>query len=264
MATALCSTLGSIKLKDVWDMRNIALAVPVVEMSGHHARVLKTPHLRMTRHRDDDYTLAQVCLAATAAPIYRSMARLPDPSGHGHHVFVDGGLWANTPVLVGLVEALRFAREDQAIEIYCLGTCPRPDGDLIEEKDIHRGLFGWLLGGDVVKVSLDAQEYANRNIARFLAEHVRQQCKIIHFPQGTISAKLMHYLDLDETRTKGLKVMEEQANNDVSETLRQAGDDTSEGGALIDSLLMSIPELGDISSNARSGGSRDREIEDPF
>lgn len=264
MERALHATIGTIKMREVWEQRNIALAIPVVEMSGHHARVLKTPHLPNTRHRDDDYTLAEVCLAATAAPIYRSMARLRNPYGHGHHVFVDGGLWANSPVLVGLVEALELAGEGQAVEVYCLGTCPPPEGDLIEAGDVDRGLFGWLLGGAVINVSLRAQEYANHNMAQFLSVHVRRQCTVIRFPQGTVPANLMQYFDLDETRPKALQAMGEQANNDVSETLRRTDRCRSSADGLIHSLLMGIPELQDIPTHAGTGGSAESEPEEPF
>ena len=49
-----------------------------------------------------------------------------DGGVEGCRAFVDGGLWANNPVLIGLVDALAMAPLDQPIEIFCLGTCPRP------------------------------------------------------------------------------------------------------------------------------------------
>ena len=50
-------------------------------------------------HRDDHFKLVDVCLASSAAPIYRSLAAVDvaDVLG-GHYVFADGGLWANNPV----------------------------------------------------------------------------------------------------------------------------------------------------------------------
>ena len=76
---ALKAELGDLTLGDIWRNRNIALAIPAVEMSRHHAWVFKTPHLPNTRHRDDGYRLADACLASTAAPIYRSIARIGNP-----------------------------------------------------------------------------------------------------------------------------------------------------------------------------------------
>ena len=80
---ALVAELGEITLGNVWQDRRIALSVPAVEMSSHRAWVFKTPHLSNTLHRDDDYSLVDVCLASTAAPVYRSLARIENPDTPG-------------------------------------------------------------------------------------------------------------------------------------------------------------------------------------
>ena len=77
---ALTDKLGTTTLGDIYAARGIGLAIPAVEMSQHRAWVFKTPHLKeTTNHRDDNYTLVDVCLATAAAPIYRSMAALEHP-----------------------------------------------------------------------------------------------------------------------------------------------------------------------------------------
>lgn len=253
MESALRSTFGTTTVADLWKKRKIALAIPAVEMSRYHSWVFKTPHLPNNRHRDDDYTLADICVAATAAPVYRSMARLPDPSGHGHHVFVDGGLWANSPVLVGLLEALALAQANQAIEIFSLGTCPRPEGDHVKVADVNRGFLGWRFGGDVVTVSLGAQEYAFGHMARLLSKHVNRECQIVRFPQGTVPANVMQYLDLDETRAEALDAMESQAMKDVDETLSRTGDESAADGRFLHSLLMEIPPTGESVTETQTG-----------
>ena len=216
---------GEASVDSIWKDRGIALAIPSVNMASHRAWVFKTPHLPNSRHRDDNYRLADVCLAATAAPIYRSMARLADPdSGNGHNVFIDGGLWANNPVLVGLIDALELTEPGDRIEIFCLGTCPRPPGELVSGKDVDRGLGGWKFGGEVAVASISAQEYAFDNMARMLARHVDRDCKIVRFPHGTVPAKLMKYLDLDETTPEAMDALVSQADTDVSETLSRSGD----------------------------------------
>lgn len=246
LESALLETFGDITVGTVWVDRRIALAIPVVEMSRHHAWVFKTPHLANSKHRDDDYKLAEVCLAATAAPIYRSMARIPNPDGQGriHNVFVDGGLWANSPVLVGLVDALEMTMPGDRIEIYRLGTCPRPEGDLLNAREVHRGLIQWKLGGEVVTVSLDAQDYAFGHMARILGKHVDRDCRIIRFPHGPVPADLMKYLDLDETSQKAMDALEGQALKDASETLSRTGDQDDSDGSLLDALLREVPANG--------------------
>jgi patatin-like phospholipase/acyl hydrolase len=102
---ALAEKLKEKTLGDVYRDRGIAVAIPAVEMSQHNAWVFKTPHMKeTTNHRDDNYKLVDVCMATSAAPIYRSLAavRHPDECSAGYNVFADGGLWANNPVLIGL------------------------------------------------------------------------------------------------------------------------------------------------------------------
>src|SRR5271166_797917 len=139
---ALEDRLGTTTLGDIYATRGIALAFPAVEMSQHRAWVFKTPHLMdRTNHRDDHYTLLDVCLATSAAPLYRSMALLdhPENGAGGSNIFLDGGLWANNPVLVGLIDALDMTVPGQEIQIFCLGTCPLPAGEQIARLAVHRG-----------------------------------------------------------------------------------------------------------------------------
>ena len=220
---ALVAEFGETTLGDIWENREIALAIPAVEISHHRSWIFKTPHLPNTRHRDDGYRLVDVCLATTAAPIYRSMARIKNPDTPGHHVFVDGGLWANNPVLVGLIDALDMTERGDCIEIFYLGTCPRPGGELIGPDELDRGLIGWEFGGGAVSLSLDSQGFAFNEMARMLSQHVERECQIVRFPHGTVPADFMNYLGLDETDSVAMDALVAQAHADVNETLSCCG-----------------------------------------
>lgn len=241
LENALRAELGDITLGEVWRDRNIALAVPAVEMSRHHAWVFKTPHLADTRHRDDGYSLVDVCLATTAAPIYRSMARLENPDTPGHHVFVDGGLWSNNPVLVGLIDALELTGPGDRIEIFCLGTCPRPEGELVGADNLDRGLGGWQFGGGVVSLALSAQEFAFDHMARMIGRHVRRDCAVVRFPHGKVPADIMKYLDLDETSEAAFDALVAQAQTDVYESLSRCGDAGDTQGQILNRLFNDLP-----------------------
>ena len=242
---ALHAALGDITLGDIWRDRKIALAVPAVEMSRHHSWVFKTPHLANTKRRDDGYRLVDVCLATTAAPVYRSMTRIENPDTPGHHVFVDGGLWANNPVLVGLIDALGMTTPGDRVEIFCLGTCPRPEGELVGSNSLDRGLSEWQFGGRVVTLALSAQEFAFDNMARRIGRYVNRDCHIVRFPQGKVPADIMKYLDLDETSTAAMDALIAQAQTDVYETLSRCGDASDDKGQLLHALLNDLPKTGE-------------------
>lgn len=185
-----------------------------------------------------------VCLATTAAPIFRSLAPLEDPNGGlGYFVFADGGLWANNPVIVGLVEALELAAPQQPIEIFALGTCARPAGERIDRAAVHRGLLEWKFGGEAAALFLDAQEFAFDHIARMLSRHLDHPCTVVRFPRGQIPADVMQYLDLDETRPAAAEALINQARHDVNMTNSACGDPDNREGRLVCSLFEDLPPV---------------------
>lgn len=220
LRTALERQLGAMTVGQVWTERGIALSVPAVEISQHRAWVFKTPHLPGSNHRDDKTSLVDVCMATTAAPIFRSMFELSykDDAGSGRRVFVDGGLWANNPVLIGLIDALDMTESGQEIQIFCLGTCPMPAGERIAPGELNRGLGEWKFGGKAAELSIDAQQFAYDHMAMKIARHVGRPCSIVRFPSQKVPATLLPYLDLDDTRDEAMDALIDQARTDADMT----------------------------------------------
>ena len=240
---ALERVLKDVTLGDIFEKRGISLAIPAVEMSRHRSWVFKTPHILNTSHRDDDYRLVDICMATTAAPIFRAMAAVdhPDNKSDGYHVFVDGGLWANNPVLVGLIDALEVTKPDERIEVFCLGTCPVPAGEQISRTALERGLLEWKFGGEAANLSIDAQAFAFDNMARMLARHVKRDCRVIRFPADKVPAALLPYLDLDDVRPEAMAALVNQARTDADMTNSRCGRSDDLDGQLICGLFASAP-----------------------
>lgn len=241
LRAALTDVFGTMTVGQLWMTRGVALAIPAVNMSNYRSWVFKTPHDPKSDHRDDDYTLVDVCLASSAAPLFRSLAAIKRPHGEGSNVFTDGGLWANNPILVALAEALRFLGDSVAdIEIFALGSCGKPEGEMIAPGDVHRGLFEWKLGGEAAKVAIAAQEFAFDNMARFLIPHLKRSVRIFRFPSEKIPGAMLQYLDLDETRPEGLEALANQARQDADMTNSQIQQGTDQGKA-IEALFNDMP-----------------------
>ncbi|SCB51243.1 Patatin-like phospholipase/acyl hydrolase [Bradyrhizobium shewense] len=98
--------------------------------------VFKTPHHKDYRldWRESMLTVAMATAAApTFFPVYRS----------GERMFADGGVWANNPVMIGLVDALVcYQLQRRQVHILSLGTgdteMPFTKGQLL-----HGGLWDW-------------------------------------------------------------------------------------------------------------------------
>ena len=248
---ALEGILGETTLAEVYMERGVALAVPVVEMSRHRGWVFKTPHFKDTTGRDDGYALVDVCMATSAAPVYRSMARIASQDGQQPSgMFVDGGLWANNPVMISLLEALDVAHPDQPIEIFCLGACLPPSGEDIARADPHRDLRGWNLGSDIASLMISAQQTAYDHMAMKLASFVTQstqrECRVMRFPAEIPPEAIRPYQGLDDTRPEAMDALVRQAQADANETnSRLSRKESGSKEQAIWDLFDSMPEFTD-------------------
>jgi len=94
----------------------LRLVIPAYSLDENDVYTFKTPHHERLR-RDGRETMVDVALAATAAPTYFPAFHLR------HHRLVDGGLWANNPSLVGVVEAVSMLDAPlSSIRVLSLGT----------------------------------------------------------------------------------------------------------------------------------------------
>ncbi|MER8820492.1 patatin-like phospholipase family protein [Mesorhizobium sp. M0991] len=243
---ALRVELGDITMLDVYRKRGISLSIPAVAMSTHRAWVFKKT--KTSGVRDDNYKLVDICLASSAAPIYRSLAAIknPDSKHEQIEVFADGGLWANNPVMVGMLDALMNAEEGQPIQIFSLGTCSRPEGEEISPTQVHRSMLQWKLGADVAPLSITAQEFAFDNMARMFA-NVLSKCgrevQHVRFPQQKIPASKLEYLGLDDSRPEAMNALISQASADADMVRSACDDPRNLQGQSIHNLMMSLPTM---------------------
>lgn len=243
---ALTAEFGEITMLDVFKRRGLSLAIPAVDMSTHRSWVFKKT--KTSGVRDDNYRLVDVCLASSAAPIYRSLAAIknPDSKHEQIQVFADGGLWANNPVMVGMLDALLNADDGQPIETFSLGTCSRPEGEEISADDVHRSMLQWKLGADVGPLSITAQEFAFDNMARMFANVLSKCGRQVHhvrFPQQKIPAAKLEYLGLDDSRPEAMNALISQASTDADMVKSACDDPRNPQGQLIHSLMMSLPKM---------------------
>lgn len=206
---ALQSVLNEETVGQLYQRRGIALCIPSIDAETRRAWVFKTPHLkRLTR--DDNYKLVDVCMASAAAPIYFPMHVIPSPN-HGvnvGHAFVDGGLWANNPVMVALVEALEVAEPNQEIEILSVGTGGASPSQVLHENQTKRGSWQWKGGADIVATSLEAQAYATPYLAKQIAKAIGNRITLHRLQDPQPSSDEAGHLSLDAADSKSLAVLE--------------------------------------------------------
>lgn len=210
----LGSVLGDRTIEQVWTSRKIGLCIPAVNMANHQPWVFKTPHL-LGKTRDNDYRLVDVCLATSAAPIVLPLAGVNVPKTDQFNSFSDGGLWANNPVMVGMVEALQMADNDQPIEMVSVGPCGIQSGHAIGRKDGNWGLLKWKAGIEIVTTSLDAQSAGYDFIAKQIAGNLKQPCEFVRLPNSAPSAEQAKYISIDGATEMACKVLTDLGRSDA-------------------------------------------------
>lgn len=145
------------------------LVIPTVKAKHGQAEVIVTPHSPdRTAYRD--ISAVDAALASSAAPSYFDESMWKGPIVL--ETFLDGGVWANNPVLPALAETVRYLKVPlDRIDVLSVGT-------LTSESDfssaLGKGKAGWAL--DSVDLFMAAQEHgAMIQVDGFLgpARHLR-------------------------------------------------------------------------------------------
>lgn len=139
------------------------LAIPAFDATAGRPVVFKTRyHPSLTGHVG--LTTIDVAMATSAAPTY-----FPAAQAAGS-VLIDGGVWANCPVMVGITEALSlFKCKCDQVRVLSIGTTISPDFVDIHQQD--GGLLHWT--APVSGLLMRASRLATLEMARKLATVVR-------------------------------------------------------------------------------------------
>ena len=109
------------------------LVIPTYDAVRGRIFVMKTAHLpRFTL--DYKAKAVDVALTTSAAPTFFDPAKF---ASHANNVYVDGGVWANCPALVALMEAYHFLNQplDQ-IDVLSVGTTKEPSALLFQLRNL--------------------------------------------------------------------------------------------------------------------------------
>lgn len=160
LADALCRVFGARTMGDL----ETRVVIPAFNANAGRIRLFKTRHHdRITR--DHLHSLVDVALATSAAPYF-----LPGHVTARNERYIDGGIWANNPIAVGVIEAVGYLRvPPAAVRVLSLGTTA--EAFHLEPSTVGRGIAGLLLGalqGQPIGMAMAAQMTAAHSQAKVL------------------------------------------------------------------------------------------------
>lgn len=155
LRSAIESVIGNRRLGE----SKYRLVIPSYNAINGSVYLFKTAHHERFKqdYKDSAVTAA---LATSAAPTY-----FPSYRSESGLAFIDGGVWANTPVMVGIVEALGVLGHPlDDIEVLSIGTTDEPACVADTQRD--GGIATW--NKDLLALPLQAQTAGTLAQARIL------------------------------------------------------------------------------------------------
>ena len=150
----LAQRLGDKTLRD----SKYRLLIPSTEGRNGEVWVFKTPH-HPGYTLDGDERMSSVAAATSAAPTYFV------PFKQKGYTYFDGGVWANNPTMVALVEALsRFTTRRRDIRILSIG-CGQKPFQITEGQARNSGMVHWR---GIIDVAMHLQSVTALNQAGLL------------------------------------------------------------------------------------------------
>jgi hypothetical protein len=192
----------------VSDLCNL-ICIPSYSVTDARPWIFKRDHGKLDR--DNKTLLTDVALATSAAPTYFPLCEIP---AYNNKQFIDGGIWANNPTLIGVIEALTYFvgkdKEFSSVEILSVSSLNNTGGKPIGLKR-ERSFINWR--HDLFDTSLIGQSYFTDYFMKKLCEMNEIKIKYYRIPSESISAEQQHLVKLDCASEKAIQFIKGKGND---------------------------------------------------
>lgn len=190
---------------------NNLLCIPSYSITNARPWVFKFDHNEGDLSRDNKAKYVDVALATSAAPTYFPMAEI---GYYDHRQFVDGGVWANNPTLVGLIEALTYYvgkdKKFNKLKILSISSLNKIGGKPTGLKR-ERGFIDWK--DDLFETSLIGQSLFSDYFMSKIKEIEDVSVEYIRIPSAEIASPQASQVQLDVATTDALNLIRGMGND---------------------------------------------------
>lgn len=228
-------------LEQVYKERGIGLCIIATDTLNYMPRIFRTPHNPLEPD-DGEYKLREVILSSSTAPILFPVNKVEFDAGNKDEYYVDGGFWANNPVLLGMIEALKIVKEnDVPIEIISAGTCNRLTGSRRDLEVLSWGLLKWATGMRLMELLMSSQGFGYTYMAGFFAKYLTQlgrNVKVIRLEELIKTSEEFAKIHVDRTGKEAIDTMISLADQDAEFIF---GKMPPENKQIFESIYASLP-----------------------
>lgn len=194
---ALQSIFGEKKLGDA----ECLVCIPSHSITHARPYIFKFDHPEGGLDRDNNTLVVDVALATSAAPTFFPIVEIRDHPGQ----FVDGGVCANNPALVGLLEAImHFVGDDKQfdyIKMLSIATLSPSSGRVLSSRK-SKGVIHWR--EDLVNLFSEGQSKMTSFTMQQLCKSEFIPCDYVRISSPDVSPQQASLLSLDNASQKAL------------------------------------------------------------
>lgn len=144
------------------------LVIPTYHAVAGASHQFRTPH-HPDLTADADTEAAHAALATSAAPTFFSAAKIANMVAESS--YFDGGVWANSPAMAAIIEAVCFLRIPlERIDVLSVGTTEEP---FTARQQTRAGILGWLWKKRILELLMNVQQESSLRLARNLVSDAR-------------------------------------------------------------------------------------------
>ena len=196
LRNALVSVFGNKTIKESWNL----LCIPAYNLSNAKPRIFKRDY--DTLDQDGNKTYVDVALATAAAPTYLPIKEIENLD------YVDGGLFANNPVVVGLTEYLyKWANRGMfdGVDILSISSCEKslgwsPKGRRLSFLKWSDYLFDCYSHGQALSDEFFIQQLINSDSLKF-------KLNVVRVANNPLSGQQEKYVSMDNASKHSIKVL---------------------------------------------------------
>ena len=184
---------------------NNLLCIPSYTITEAKPWIFKFDHKEGNLSRDNNTLYVDVALATTAAPTYFPVSEIENEN---FKQFIDGGVWANNPTLVGYIEALKNfvgeGKEFDYLSILSLSSLSITGGKKtgISRK---RPFIKWR--DELFETSMTGQSKFSEFFMDNIVDLTHIKVKYVRIPSAVIASQQEGNIQLDVASTNALNLI---------------------------------------------------------